>query len=101
MRSMWGRCAGLALAAVMAVGVVGADNSAVAADAQLFPVHSSLVPVVVAAVFVLPALMAASMSVMRRAARSAGPVLGIGLLVVAAAAVVVLVRPELLASIRV
>ncbi|MDX2155778.1 MAG: hypothetical protein SFW09_04630 [Hyphomicrobiaceae bacterium] len=78
-----------------------AGGPAVAASAQqLFPVRSGLVPLVVAATFMLPALLAGVLSVARRAARSPG-VLGLGALVAAAAALLLYARPDLLTVFRV
>jgi hypothetical protein len=69
------------------------------AGAQFFPVSQGMVPLVVAAVFAAPAVAACVLSMMRRASR-AGPVLGLGL-VIAAAALALYVRPDLVASLRV
>ena len=68
---------------------------------RIFPVQSSLVPMVVAAAFILPAAMAGVLSLLRRAGRSIGPVLGLGLGVVAAAAYAAYANPNLLAALRI
>lgn len=88
---------GVALAA--GLGLAG-GTEALAAPPQLFPVQPHLVPVVVAAAFILPAAMAGFLSVMRRLGRAGGAVLGAGLLVVALAAVAAYVQPDLLLALR-
>lgn len=81
-----------------------AESAALAAITglpQLFPVQSSLVPVVVAAAFILPAAVAGVLSVLRRATHALGPVLGLGLIVAGAAAVAVYADPTLIAALRI
>lgn len=77
--------------------VVWFSDPAVAASVQLFPVKPSLVPVVVAAAFILPAFIASLMSVLRRAGLVLGSVLGFGLLAVMAMVVTAYLDPNLVA----
>ena len=72
-----------------------------AASGQLFPVKPSLVPMVVAAAFVMPALMAAVWSVVKRWSRQVHPVLGVGVLATLVAVVLAVSRPELLSALRI
>jgi hypothetical protein len=72
-----------------------------AAGAQMFPVQSHLVPVVVAAVFVLPAAAAGLLSGLRRLRQARGAMLAVGLLAIAIMAVAMYAEPSFLASIRV
>jgi hypothetical protein len=71
-------CGAIAIlgAVVVSISSVG---GALAADPQVFPVQPHLVPVLVAAVFVLPAAMAGLMSGIRRR-QGRGALLAIGLL---------------------
>jgi hypothetical protein len=80
---------------------IGVGGEASAANAQMFPVGSNLVAVVVAAAFILPAGIAGGVSVVKRAARTPAGALGVGLLAVGTIAVVALANPGLLSSLRV
>ena len=93
---MIGACAMIVMAATAAGG-----GEAAAASAQMFPVGSHLVPVVVAMAFILPAGIAGLASVMKRVGRSPAGLLGAGLLAIGAVAVVALANPGLLAGLRV
>lgn len=72
-----------------------------ASAAQVFPVTGSLVPVAVAAAFVLPALVAGVLSLLRSAALRLGPTMGIVLLCTVGVAVAALLFPDLVAALRV
>lgn len=92
-------CGAIAIlgAVVVSISSVG---GALAADPQVFPVQPHLVPVLVAAVFVLPAAMAGLMSGIRRR-QARGALLAIGLLAIATVAVAMYADTAFLASIRV
>ena len=96
----FGRMRRPAVAIAAALGLQGASSAAFAAPGQLFPVPSHLVPMVVAAAFMLPAAMAGVLSVMRRAGRGRGAIVGAGL-AVAAIAAVAFIDPGLLTARRV
>jgi hypothetical membrane protein len=99
MRFLQLRSAGVILGAALAsLGWIG---SAFAASPQVFPVQPHLVPMVVAAVFVLPAAAAGLLSGFRRLRQGRGFMLAIGLLAAAAVAIAVYRDPQFLASIRV
>lgn len=82
----------------MAAVLAGSVQPAVAKSAGVFPVEPSLVPLVVAAVFALPAAMAGMFSVVTRR-RWASQAVAAGLLV-AAAMVVAARHPEIVAALR-
>jgi hypothetical protein len=86
-------------------GIVGAivlsPASAFASGAQVFPVPTSWVPLVVAAAFMLPALAASVLSLMRRGVRRAGPVASAALVMAAAAVAVAYLQPQLLSALRI
>jgi hypothetical protein len=89
--------------AVTALSILGLAASpwlcvgaAEAASLQLFPVRSSMVPLVVATVFAAPAVVAGMLSLWGRARRSS-PLVSLGLLTAAVAGAVVCARPGLLA----
>ncbi len=90
-RSWWG-----ALPAVTLMSVAKPAMAAVALAGQAFPVPSSLVPLVVAAVFVLPAAVAGLLSLLRRFSHTGRGVV----LAATAAAVALYARPDLLLLIR-
>lgn len=92
-------CGAIAIlgAVVVSISSVG---GALAADPQVFPVQPHLVPVLVAAVFVLPAAMAGLMSGIRRR-QGRGALLAIGLLAIATVAVAMYADTAFLASMRV
>lgn len=90
---------GRSLVVALALGFAG-STGALAAPAQLFPVQPHLVPVVVAAAFILPAAMAGFLSVMRRLGRAGGAMLGAGLIMAALAVGATYVQPSLLAALR-
>ncbi|MGE0765947.1 MAG: hypothetical protein AB7L90_05750 [Hyphomicrobiaceae bacterium] len=71
-----------------------------AAGPQLFPVPSHLVPAAVVAAFILPAAMAVAISVMKRARRSAGGLLGLGVVGVGAIVALAYTHPGLWAVLR-
>ncbi|MEZ5853715.1 MAG: hypothetical protein R3D67_02820 [Hyphomicrobiaceae bacterium] len=81
--------------------VMGATEPALAAAPQVFPVSSGLVPLVVAAAFILPALLAATWSSMKRTTGRMAPVLGAALFLGVAIGAAAYVRPDLLAALRI
>ena len=91
----------LVLPPVMVCLAKGEALAAFAGLPQVFPVQSSLVPVVVAAAFILPAAIAGVLSLLRRAGRSMGPVLGLGLVVAGAAAYAAYADPNFIAALRI
>lgn len=74
--------------------------SAMAATPQIFPVQSHLVPVLVAAVFILPAAFAGLLSLLRRLGRSRA-LAGVSLAVAVVALVAFYGEPSWLAALRV
>ncbi len=86
---------------VAPVLLVVARAEALAGLPQVFPVQSSLVPVVVAAAFILPAAIAGVLSLLRRAGRAMGPVAGLGVVVAVAAAFAAYADPTLIAAFRI
>ncbi len=68
---------------------------------RVFPVQSGLVPMVVAAAFILPAAIAGVFSLLRRVGRLVGPVMGLGLATAVAAAYAAYADPNLLVALRV
>lgn len=89
-----------ALAVLLAL-ILGCATPAAAQMPQVFPVKPSLVPMVVAATFILPAAVAGMTSLVRRAGRAMGPLASVGVLAIVAAALVVYGDPRLLASLRI
>ncbi|MEZ5816716.1 MAG: hypothetical protein R3D44_06515 [Hyphomicrobiaceae bacterium] len=85
----------------MAICFVTVAPAAMAGSSQMFPVRSHLVPAVVAAAFILPALMAGVASVLKRIGRSPVALVGLCLFAVGAAALVAYVNPTLLTALRV
>lgn len=87
--------------AVVPAALILTGGSTEAAMPQIFPVKPNLVPILVAATFILPAAAAGVLSVLRRAGRAMGPVVSVGVLVVVAAALAVYADPLLIASLRI
>lgn len=87
-----------------ALGVLLAGGASIgnafAAVPQLFPLEPHLVPVAVAAVFILPAIAACVISGLRRLRQAGGAALAIGVLAVTMAAVVMYADPQFLAALR-
>lgn len=77
------------------------DGVAIAANGQMFPVRSHLVPVVVVAAFILPAAFAGVGSLAKRYRASPAALLGLGLLAVGALALAAIANPHLLAGVRI
>ena len=95
-----GSCGGSAALLAAIIGGVMQAGSAMAAAPQVFPVKPHLVPVLVAAVFVLPAGLAGFLSALRRLRQARSGVWAAGLLLAAVAAVAMYAEPQLLASLR-
>lgn len=80
---------------------IGSTGAAHAGGIQLFPVQPHLVPVLVAAIFVLPAGIAGLLSGMRHLWKRPARALAIGLLAGAMVAILSYVEPQLLGLARV
>lgn len=80
---------------------LGHNGGAIAANGQMFPVGSHLVPIVVAAAFILPAALAGLGSLVKRCRANPAAFLGLGLLAVGALALAAIANPQLLAGVRV
>lgn len=93
-RGLGARLAGLAAA-------IGSLSEAYAAGSQVFPAQPHLVPLVVAAVFVLPAAIAGIMSGFHRLWRRPSPTLWISLLSTAVIVAFAYMQPQLLSAIKI
>ena len=78
-----------------------AASPLLAAAPQVFPVKSGVVPLVVAAAFILPALLAATWSGMKRSAGRTARVFGLFLFLGAAVGAAAYIKPDLLAALRI
>lgn len=73
---------------------------ALAAGAQVFPVKPALVPMVVAAAFVLPAGAAGVWSVLRRSTGRVGTLASVAVFAIAAIGILAYANPELISVVR-
>ncbi len=80
---------------------LAATAPSLAAGPQVFPVKSAFVPVVVAAAFIMPALVAGTWSSMKRSAGRMAPALAVALAIGLAAGVTAYARPDLLSVLRI
>lgn len=98
MRLGWFGCRALA----MGVGTTGLLLAAPAMAVPLvFPTNQTMVPVAVAAAFVLPALFAALYVLVRRILRALGPIGTIGMLVIVTLALTGYLNPGLIEALRI
>ncbi len=91
---------GLAVAGSV-LGLGWSLSGSAAAVPLLLPMEQAFVPIAVAAAFVLPALIAVAFAGLAAMFRRVNPVLGLGVLAIAALAVVGYLNPGLIAALRI
>lgn len=89
-----------ALSVVAFLSATAGAAAAVPAQTRLFPAEPALVPVAVAAAFVLPAAVALIWGLLRRLMRQAGPVVSVSVAVLLAIAVAGYLNPDLLSRLK-
>ena len=87
---------GLLVAGLLGTGLLGTGASNAAAVPLSFPAEQHLIPVVVGAAFVMPALAALAYATLGRLGRRLGPIAGVALLAGAALAIAGFMQPSLI-----